>query len=122
MAREWLGPQLIRKDIQSGQQLQQELSIYKGNPFAKAALDIAWWSLHCRLINQPLHTAIGARRTEVPVGADFGVMDFVNLFANAVKNREFDDMTERQKKAFYPFFEYSVSDHMPIWVRVPRPD
>ncbi|MGD9857866.1 MAG: o-succinylbenzoate synthase, partial [Planctomycetaceae bacterium] len=46
-----------------------------GNPFAKAALDTAWWSLHSRIENHPLHELLGAARSEVPVGADFGVTD-----------------------------------------------
>jgi O-succinylbenzoate synthase len=58
--------------------LQQQLAIYKGNPFAKAVLDTAWWSLSCNLSGVPLHQALGATRGEVPVGADFGVMDRID--------------------------------------------
>ena len=75
VARDWLAPALIGQEIASGEQLQQKLAIFKGNPFAKAALDTAWWSLHCRTTNTPLHVALGAKRSSVPVGADFGVMD-----------------------------------------------
>lgn len=73
--RDWLAPALLGKNIESGEQLQRELSIFKGNPFAKAALDTAWWSLQSRWTNQPLHELIGATRASVPVGADFGVQD-----------------------------------------------
>lgn len=75
VARDWLAPALLHADVVSGDDLQQRLSLFKGNPFAKAALDTAWWSLHCRLTNTPLHVALGASRDTVPVGADFGVMD-----------------------------------------------
>jgi O-succinylbenzoate synthase len=78
VARDWLAPALVGKDLDSGAALQQHLAIYKGNPFAKAALDTAWWSLHCNLSNQSLHEALGATRTEAPVGADFGVMDSID--------------------------------------------
>ncbi|MEQ8786787.1 MAG: o-succinylbenzoate synthase [Pirellulaceae bacterium] len=78
VARDWLAPALLGKELDSGAALQHHLAIYKGNPFAKAALDTAWWSLHCNLANTPLHEALGATRAEAPVGADFGVMDRID--------------------------------------------
>ncbi|MFO0816717.1 MAG: o-succinylbenzoate synthase [Pirellulales bacterium] len=75
VARDWLAPTLLGVDVASGDDLQKRLAIFKGNPFAKAALDTAWWSLHSRMTNTPLHIALGAAREMVPVGADFGVMD-----------------------------------------------
>jgi len=78
VAQKWLAPALLGKDISSGQELQEQLTVYKGNPFAKAVLDTAWWSLQARLNNQPLHKALGATREQVTVGADFGVMDSVD--------------------------------------------
>jgi len=74
-ARDWLAPAVIGQDLVSGEALQQRMAIYKGNYFAKAALDAAWWSLHCNATGTALHKAIGAARDMVPVGADFGVMD-----------------------------------------------
>jgi O-succinylbenzoate synthase len=74
-ARDWFAPAIVRQEIASGAQLQAKLAIYKGNPFAKAALDCAWWSLQSRLQGTPLHKLLGATRSEVPVGADFGVLD-----------------------------------------------
>lgn len=78
VARDWLAPRLLGQTIESGQALVDRLSIYKGNPFAKALLDTAWWSLHCNVTGTPLHRALGASRDHVPVGADFGVMDRVD--------------------------------------------
>jgi len=85
VAKNWLGPAIIGKNIESAEQLQQSLSVYKGNPFAKAALDTAWWALQSKITNVPLHQALGATRNEVPVGADFGVMDTIDelLYAMA---------------------------------------
>lgn len=75
VAREWLAPAILGQDIASPEQLQERLAIYKGNPFAKAVLDTAWWSLWANASNQPLHKLLGGSREAVPVGADFGVMD-----------------------------------------------
>ncbi|MGE3315113.1 MAG: o-succinylbenzoate synthase [Planctomycetaceae bacterium] len=78
LCRDWLAPTLIQQEIGSGADLQQRLVHFKGNPFAKAALDTAWWSLYSRMEGVPLHQLLGASRSEVPVGADFGVMDNID--------------------------------------------
>ncbi|MSR56920.1 MAG: o-succinylbenzoate synthase [Planctomycetaceae bacterium] len=82
--RDWLAPAIVGRDVSSGEQLQQLLAVYKGNPFAKAVLDIAWWNLHARREGVPLHRALGATRDRVAVGADFGVMDSVDDLLEAV--------------------------------------
>jgi O-succinylbenzoate synthase len=84
VCRDWLAPRILNQDISSGDDLQQRLSLFKGNPFAKAALDTAWWNLQSRLTNQPLHKLLGATRDVVPVGADFGVMDSLDDLIHAI--------------------------------------
>ena len=54
VVRDWLAPAVLGADIDSGRQLQQRLAVFKGNPFAKAALDNAWWSLYASATGQPL--------------------------------------------------------------------
>lgn len=99
--RDWLAPSLLHQEIASGQQLQDRLALFKGNPFAKAALDTAWWSLFCRQTNTPLHQAIGATRSAVPVGADFGVMDHIDDLLAGI-GRAVDEGFPRIKLKFRP--------------------
>jgi endonuclease/exonuclease/phosphatase family metal-dependent hydrolase len=47
---------------------------------------------------------------------DFGMFDFVRLFFDT-----FPAMATMPKRSRYSKFEYDVSDHMPIWIRLPRP-
>ena len=101
VSRDWLAPAILGKDIQSGEQLQGELSIYKGNPFAKACLDNAWWSLHSRETNQPLHQLLGATRSQVAVGADFGVMDSIDDLLECI-GQAVQDGFPRVKLKFRP--------------------
>lgn len=55
-------------------------------------------------------------------GPDYGVFDFVRLFDDALNTRKkLADMTNYEKAAFYSRFEHKVSDHMPIWLRLPLP-
>lgn len=77
-AKKWFAPRLIGQDIQSGAQLQQLLAIFKGNPFAKAGFDLAWWDLHSRMEGKPLYRLLGGTKPDVTVGADFGVADSVD--------------------------------------------
>src|SRR5262245_30726604 len=89
VCKEWLAPAIVSQNISSGDELQQKLAHFKGNPFAKAVLDTAWWSLQTQITGKPLHTllaeAAGCQaRSEVPVGADFGVMDSINDLLAAV--------------------------------------
>src|SRR3990172_4463814 len=45
LARDWLAPRLLGEEVESGEQLHEKLAEFKGNNFAKAALDLAWWDL-----------------------------------------------------------------------------
>jgi o-succinylbenzoate synthase len=73
--RDWLAPALVGQELSSGAELQNRLKHFKGNPFAKAALDTAWWNLQSKLTGTPLHTLLGATRDRISVGADIGVLD-----------------------------------------------
>ncbi|MEN8213940.1 MAG: endonuclease/exonuclease/phosphatase [Pseudomonadota bacterium] len=55
-------------------------------------------------------------------GPDFGVFDFVNLFSEALQGKPFEELDKEQRKAFVKRFEDNVSDHMPLWFRIPLPD
>ena len=107
VARDWLAPQLVGQDLANGPDLQARLSIFKGNPFAKAALDTAWWSLYCRSENTPLHIALGATRNEVPVGADFGVLDRVDDLLECIA-QAVDDGFPRIKLKFRPGWDVEM--------------
>ncbi len=63
-----LGPELLRGEITSGQQLQERLAKFQGNQQAKSALDCAWWDLHARQQMRPLHQTLGGRSNQVRLG------------------------------------------------------
>ena len=77
-ARDWLAPAIVGQEIDSGDALQQRLAHFKGNAFAKAALDTAWWVLEAQRRRMPLHRLLGATRDTADVGADFGVQDSID--------------------------------------------
>ncbi len=107
VAQDWLAPALIGQDLASGDDLQRRLAIYKGNPFAKAIFDTAWWSLQSRLTNTPLHRLLGATRDQVAVGADFGVMDSIDDLLASV-SKAVDARFPRIKLKFRPGWDLNV--------------
>lgn len=84
VTRDRLGPRLVGQDISSGEQLHERLSIFKGNEFAKGALDNAWWDLYARSRGEPLWKTIGGTGPTIDVGADFGVMETIDLLIETI--------------------------------------
>lgn len=76
--RDHLAPRLVGQEIASGEALQAALGSFKGNYFAKAGLDLAWWDLYARMEGRPLWALLGGGGPTAAVGADFGVMDTVD--------------------------------------------
>jgi o-succinylbenzoate synthase len=81
----YLAPLLLGRDIGSGAELQALLAPVKGNFFAKAALDQAWWDLYARSRSEPLWKLLGGRDPRVRVGADFGVKDSLGELLDCVE-------------------------------------
>jgi O-succinylbenzoate synthase len=76
--RQYLAPLLIGKNIETGIILQKHLDAIRGNQFAKAALDQAWWDLYAKKIKKPLWKVLGGQSPLITVGADFGVMESID--------------------------------------------
>ena len=54
-------------------------------------------------------------------GPDYGVFEFCHLFSEAVLDRPFKELSKAERSDFIGRFEHKVSDHMPLWVRLPLP-
>lgn len=73
--RDWLAPALVGRKVPDSGVLQGFLKSFKGNQFAKSALDIAWWDARAKLDGKPLWQFIGGTSPKVTVGADIPVQD-----------------------------------------------
>lgn len=82
--RDWLAPRLAGRMVDSGDSLQERLGPVRGNRYAKAALDTAWWDLSSRLQNKPLHEALGGKRKTVEIGVGFDQMESMEEFLKAI--------------------------------------
>ncbi|MEM7582920.1 MAG: endonuclease/exonuclease/phosphatase family protein, partial [Acidobacteriota bacterium] len=54
-------------------------------------------------------------------GLDYGVFNFTELFSQALEQKRYHQLTEGQQDRLVERYEYRISDHLPIWVRLPLP-
>jgi o-succinylbenzoate synthase len=83
--REHMAPRLVGQDVGSVHDLLRRLDFVKGNQFARAALEIAWWVLEARRRGVPLHVALGGKGDAVAVGADFGIQDSLDILMRKIQ-------------------------------------
>jgi o-succinylbenzoate synthase len=109
LLRDWLAPLVTGQSVSSGDDLTKLLEKFRGNQFAKAALDTAWWDLDARLQNRPLYERLGGTQPSVEVGPTFDRMesidDFLALIAAAV-----DAGFGRVKLKFRPGWDVRMVD------------
>ena len=79
------GPALIGRSVHSAAELLGHLARFKGNPFAKAGLETAWWDLSAQIRQQPLGALLGATRSRVDAGSDFGVQDSIEMLLEKIQ-------------------------------------
>jgi len=105
--REHMAPRIIGQEIETAQDLLDRIAFIKGNQFARAALDIAWWVLDAKRRGLPLHVALGGTRDRVPVGADFGVQDSLDILIQKIQGA-IDQGFPRIKLKFRPGWDLDM--------------
>ena len=75
---EMFGPRVVGGDYDTARELADRLEVFKGNSFAKAAIEICWWTLETAITGTPLHRLLGGETREVQAGADFGILDSID--------------------------------------------
>ena len=76
--REFLLPRVVGNEFRSAADLLECLAVFRGNPFAKAAVETAWWVLEAKRREVPLWQALGGTRSAVLCGDDFGIQDSID--------------------------------------------
>ena len=99
--RDWLAPKVVGSVVESGDKLAEMLEPFRGNRFAKAALDMAWWDLKARQEGRPLYQVLGGQRETIEVGPTFDQMESVEDFLGAI-GRAFEDGFARVKLKMRP--------------------
>ncbi len=52
---------------------------------------------------------------------DYGVFNIAELIAQALHGESIHQISAKQRRDIYKKAEYDISDHMPVWMRLPRP-
>lgn len=84
IARDFLAPVLLGRAIETPWDVTPLFDIFRGNPFAKAAMESACWSLFANHHGQPLHQLIGGNDRPVSAGADFGIQNSIDMLLEKV--------------------------------------
>lgn len=83
---ELFAPALVGQDIESAEDLLERLSPFKGNPFAKAGVESAWWMLKATMAGEPLHRLLGGETRDVACGAGFGIQDSYDMLLEKIQS------------------------------------
>jgi O-succinylbenzoate synthase len=83
--RQFLLPQIVGRELDTADGLLQQLAIFKGNPFAKAAVETAWWALDSKLKGIPLWRLLGGTQPAIRCGDDFGVQDSIDQLLGRIE-------------------------------------
>ena len=98
---EFLAPLVVGREFNSATELTDTYSWVKGNPFARAGLEIAWWMLAAKCEGRPLHRLLGGETRPVTAGTAFGVQDSLDILMEKIQGA-FDKGFKRVKLKFKP--------------------
>jgi len=107
--KRWLAPAVAGKFVESGEALAERLKRFRGNRFAKAALDTAWWDLKARREGKPLYQLLDPKREAIEVGPVFDQMESIDELLAAV-GRAVDEGYSRVKLMFRPGWDVQMVD------------
>ena len=82
---EIFGPHVVGREYESANQLNRRLEVFKGNSFAKGAIETCWWTLASAMSGMPLHRLLGGETREVAAGADFGIQDSIEMLLGNIQ-------------------------------------
>jgi O-succinylbenzoate synthase len=73
--KEFLIPLIFRKGFVEPEDYAREAAVFRGNPMAKAGIELALWDLKAKKAGLALHTLYGGARTEIDAGVSCGIED-----------------------------------------------
>ena len=82
---EVFGPHVVGREYDTARELSDRLEAFKGNSFAKASIEMCWWTLQSAITGTPLHRLLGGETREVSAGADFGIQDSIDMLLGNIQ-------------------------------------
>lgn len=84
--QDFLIPALLNLDLQSANDLQKRMAHVRGNPMAKAALEMVYWDLLGKHEGRSFQKLIGGRGERVQVGVSVGIQKTPPTLVDVVAN------------------------------------
>jgi len=97
--REYIAPQIVGHEIETAYDLLDRLKHFKGNYFAKAGVEIAWWMLKAAVQGKPLHVLLGGTHKDIESGSAQGIKENLDMLMEAIQN-DIDAGYKRTKLKF----------------------
>ncbi|WP_117236955.1 o-succinylbenzoate synthase [Thermus sediminis] len=100
-------PRVLGQDLPNPEALAQALSPFRGNPMAKALLEMAFYDLFAKGLGRPLWQVLGGVRREVEVGVSLGIQSTVEATLRVVE-RHLQEGYRRIKLKIKPGWDHEV--------------
>lgn len=107
VCKRFLAPLVVGKDFASAREINDAMSHVKGNPFAKAAIEMAWWTLKADMEGKTLGRLLGAQTDRIKVGDGFGIADTIDELIESI-GKSFDEGYDRVKLKVAPGWDETV--------------
>ncbi len=100
-------PQVLGKEVENPEDLRKKLSPFRGNPMAKAVLEMAFYDLFAKGAGLPLYRLLGGVRKEVAVGVSLGIQESIPATLRLVESH-LERGYRRIKLKIKPGWDYEV--------------
>ena len=108
VASRFLAPSVVGKEMPSYKDVYAAMADVKGNPFAKAAIEMPWWTLEADIKGVSLHNLFEKSGTpEVDVGSAVGICDTYDEVIKRV-GMKFDEGCKRVKLKVAPGWDVDM--------------
>lgn len=107
LLKEALLPQVLGREVETPEALWERLSPFRGNPMAKAVLEMAFYDLFAKGLGLPLYQLLGGVRKEVEVGVSLGIQESIPATLRLVE-KHLEEGYRRIKLKIKPGWDYPV--------------
>ncbi len=90
---------IVGQEFETARSIGEQLKHFKGNYFAKAGVENAWWLLKAKMEGKPLHQILGGTREVVESGTAHGIKENLDMLMEAIQ-KGIDDGYKRTKLKF----------------------
>ena len=108
---EFLGPMLLRQNIETAAHAFSLMRPVRGHRMAKATIETACWDLEAKSAGVPLWKHLGGIRTEVSSGVSIGIQDTPEILLEKIR-KEVDAGYQRIKIKIKPGWDLNIVERV----------